>query len=126
MSYRILIVEDVPEMREYLSQVLIRVLPGSSIQTAGSSAEFFRVAERSKPDVVFLDEVLGIGEDLSGIIERAQQMMTRVVIVTGVLASSRQHAALPGGVLGRVEKPSWDSGEGEKEFAVQVLRLLRA
>lgn len=126
MGYRILVVDDVPEMREYLSQVLARAFPGSTIQTAGSSAEFFRAVERSKPDVLFLDEVLGIGEDLSGMIEQALRSMMRVVMVTGVMASSRGHVKLPAGVLGRIEKPSWDTGKGEKEFLEQVLQLLRA
>lgn len=50
---RVLVVDDEPDARELLKEVLIRA--GSEVEVAASAAEAFEVVRRSRPDVIVSD-----------------------------------------------------------------------
>jgi CheY-like chemotaxis protein len=124
----ILIVEDVPEMREWLSSLVEARykshFPGLKITQAASAIELRRKLERSKPSLILLDEVLGVdtGEDLASILPAL--MTYRVVLMSGMESPLYETRALPGHVLGRILKPNWDQGSGEERFFKALEELL--
>ena len=122
----LLIVDDVPEIREWMAQILVRAIPGARIALADGAATFFQAIERSRPDAVILDEVLGIGDDSREVLRKALSLTQRVILVSGVISPRLVGAELPAGVLGRLKKPDWDSGQGEAEFAFALKSLLQA
>ena len=102
---RVLIVEDHRMFAEALVRALARV-PGLSVVGAVTSAtEARRMVQRSRPDVVLLDQVLpdGIGTEVAAAI-RAGHPGTRVVIVTGSHDNAHVREAAAAGCSGFVLK----------------------
>jgi len=121
---QILIVEDVPEMREWLSSLIQARFPKSKIIQAESPLELRRKLERVQPDLILLDEILGVGanEDLASLLPAL--ITHRVVLMSGMETSVYGERSLPKHVLGRILKPNWDLGSGEERFLSSLEDLL--
>ena len=125
---RFLIVEDVPEMREWLGSLLSTHFSDKfsdlKISLADSPVELRRQLERAKPDLILLDEVLGVdtNEDLASVLSGL--LTHRVVLMTGMETANMGKRVLPPHVLGRLIKPSWDQGGGEEGFLKGLEQLL--
>lgn len=116
----ILILEDVPELREWLRSLIAARYPGYRLRTAGSAVEFHQAIERERPKLAILDEVLGPGEDLASLLRVAEAELIPVALMTGMDPAHRNNARLPLGVTRRMIKPDWESGEGTEAFLVEV------
>lgn len=121
---QILIVEDVPQMREWLSSLIQTRFPESKIFQAESAVELRQKLERIQPDLILLDEILGVGatEDLASLLSAL--ITHRVVLISGMETSVYGERLLPKHVLGRIVKPNWDLGSGEERFLSSLEDLL--
>ncbi|MBS1962479.1 MAG: response regulator [Bdellovibrionales bacterium] len=116
----ILILEDVPELREWLRSLIAASYPEWRIRTAGSATEFHQAIERERPKLAIMDEVLGPGEDLASLLKVAEGELIPVALMTGMDPAHRNPTRLPAGVLRRMIKPDWESGKGTEGFLKQV------
>jgi chemotaxis response regulator CheB len=92
---RVLIVEDVAEMRELLRECL-KGAPGIEVSaTCANTWEARLELERRKPDVVLLDEVLP-GESSSDFAAEVEQLGVHVLWISELSARA-----------GCLKKPSW-------------------
>ena len=106
----VLIIEDVEEMRELLTQVMANI-PGvqlSGVAKNGSEArlEFFR----RRPDLVILDEILP-GESSLDLLQELVALEIPVILMTGLEPLPRK---LPPGARNRISKPGWTSLEKDQ------------
>lgn len=122
----LLLVDDVPETREWIAQILVAAFPGVRVTQADGLGSFLQAASRTRPDIVVVDEVLGIGEDTRGVLEEAAKLTQSVILISGVVSGRTGMHVLPPGVLGRIKKPDWDTGRGDLEFVGELRRLLQA
>ena len=98
---RILIVEDVEEMREML-RTFIEGLPGMKVSGLAQNGWEARLEiERRRPDLVLLDEILP-GESSGDLLAELQAQGGAVLLMTGVEHPSH---GIPEGARGRVSKP---------------------
>lgn len=116
----ILILEDVPELREWLRSLIAAEYPMYRLRTAGTAIEFHQAIERERPKLAILDEVLGPGEDLASLLRVAEAELIPVALMTGMDPAHRNMARLPAGVTRRMIKPDWESGEGTEAFLREV------
>jgi DNA-binding NtrC family response regulator len=116
----ILILEDVPELREWLRALIAARYPMCRLRTAGSAIEFHQAIERERPKLAILDEVLGPGEDLASLLHVAESELIPVALMTGMDPVHRNNARIPPGVMRRMIKPDWESGEGTESFLQEV------
>lgn len=116
----LLILEDVPELREWLRSLIAAEFPTYRVRTAGSAIEFHQAIERERPRLAILDEVLGPGEDLASLLKVAEAELVPVALMTGMDPAHRSTARLPPGVMRRMIKPDWESGEGTGAFLQEV------
>ena len=100
---RVLIIDDVDEMRMLIAEVLNTIpslkLSGQAANTAEARLEL----ERRKPDLILLDEVLPGESSLDFLAEILVEGIS-VILVTSL---EQLPTTLPGGVLGRLKKPHW-------------------
>lgn len=116
----LLILEDVPELREWLRSLIAATYPEWRIRTAGSAIEFHQAIERERPRLALLDEVLGPGEDLASLLRVAEAELIPVALMTGMDPAHRNPTRLPAGVTRRMIKPEWESGRGTEGFLQEV------
>ena len=116
----LLILEDVPELREWLRSLIAATYPQWRLRTAGSALEFHQAIERERPKLAILDEVLGPGEDLASLLKVAEAELIPVALMTGMDPTHRNPARLPPGVLRRMIKPNWETGKGSEAFLKEV------
>lgn len=112
----ILILDDVAEMREWLSALVSERFPAWKVKVAGTAGEFHLAISRQRPTLALMDEVLGPGEDLASLLKVAETQLIPVSLMTGMDPAHRNPARIPGGVMRRMIKPNWDTGEGTEEF----------
>ena len=67
--------------------------------------------ERHKPDIILLDEVLP-GESSLDLLRTFHKRNLPVILVTGITVDPGM--VVPEGAVFRLEKPTWDSFEGDK------------
>jgi DNA-binding NtrC family response regulator len=116
----LLILEDVPELREWLRSLIASRFPEWRLRTAGTAMEFHHEIERERPKLAILDEVLGPGEDLASLLKVAEAELIPVALMTGMDPAHRNPARLPAGIMRRMIKPNWESGEGTEAFLREV------
>ncbi|GEM_PF-3046277 len=116
----ILILEDVPEIREWLRSLIAARYPAYRLRTAGTATEFHQAIDRERPRLAILDEVLGPGEDLASLLKVAEAEFIPVALMTGMDPAHRNPARLPPGVMRRMIKPNWESGAGTEAFLIEV------
>lgn len=117
---RVLIVEDVLEVRAMLSELVSRVEGVGSIASVPNGFEARIELERRKPDVVLLDELLP-GESSLDLLRELQARQIAVILMTG---SSGAERPLPEGARSRWLKPGWESFEaGRIELAAAIRRI---
>ena len=116
----ILILEDVPELREWLRSLIAARFPMYRLRTAGSAIEFHQAIERERPKLAILDEVLGPGEDLASLLRVAESELIPVALMTGMDPAHRNNTRVPANVTRRMIKPNWESGEGTDSFLREV------
>ena len=106
---RVLIVEDVAEMRELLHECL-KGAPGLEVSPpCGNTWEARLELERRKPDVILLDEVLP-GESSQDFAAEAGKLGVRVLWISEL--SSRE---------GCLKKPSWKTLRKDREQFIAAL-----
>jgi CheY-like chemotaxis protein len=117
---RILVVEDVSEMRELLVE-LLRGIPGLEAPSSAANGMEARLEMgRRKPDLVFLDEVLP-GESSLDLLKELRAQGIPVILLTGM---SRGERPIPEGAKARWKKPSWKSLEQDRQrFSGGIKRL---
>ncbi len=120
----ILILEDVPELREWLRSLIAAEYPAFRLRTAGTAAEFHQAIERERPFLAILDEVLGPGEDLASLLRVAEAELIPVALMTGMDPAHRNPARLPAGVMRRMIKPNWETGAGTEAFLKAVAEVI--
>ena len=116
----LLILEDVPELREWIKGLISEEYPNWRLQSAGSAVEFHQAIGRERPRLAILDEVLGPGEDLASLLKIAEAELIPIALMTGMDPAHRNPARLPAGVMRRMIKPDWDTGKGSEEFLAEV------
>ena len=106
---KILIVEDVAEMREWLASLLLE----AGLEVSGKAQNIWEARlelERRRPDWALLDEVLP-GESAYDFIPELVSAGVGVILMTGITLAA---AELPDGVVTRVAKPDLEAGNQEK------------
>lgn len=117
-EFRVLVVEDVDEMRLFLEQFLARI-PGIRVSGLASTIREARLeVSRRRPDLVFLDEVMP-GESSSEFLEELHRDGMSVILLTSL--ENPTHPLLSG-ALARLIKPGWrttaeDLARFEKEIS---------
>ena len=106
----ILIVEDVDEMRSLLEHTLkdIEGLRISGVAKNGFEARLETL--RRRPDLILLDEILP-GEFSSDLLHSFVNDGLPVILITGLVEPPEK---IPTGALGRLNKPSWDTLEEDR------------
>ena len=99
--YRILLVEDDPEFRSTLAEVLLGAYPEAAVREAGSGEEALDRVDGWEPDIVFMD--IGLpdtgGLELTRLVlERHPQ--ARVIVLTGHNLPEYRRAAARAGASG--------------------------
>lgn len=116
----LLILEDVPEMREWLRSLIAATYPGWRVRTAATAAEFHRALDRERPALALMDEVLGPGEDVASLLKLAEAQLIPVTLMTGMDPAHRNPARIPAEVMRRMVKPNWETGRGAPEFLAEL------
>jgi two-component system, LytTR family, response regulator len=121
---RVLIVEDVDEMREYLRTFLDGFADSiGSVKVSGVArnvAEARQEISRNRPGVMILDEILP-GESSLDLLREAREDGIPVILMTGV-----EHPAhpIPPEALGRLTKPGWRATEADRAAWISQIRIL--
>lgn len=111
MSVRILIVEDVDEMREWLATLLEGI---EGIRVSAKVRNGWEAREelmRRRPDLVLLDEILP-GESSRDLLDELKSEGIPTVLMTGV---SEPTHAIPVGAASRIVKPDWREAESGRD-----------
>jgi len=87
MLARVLVVEDQPDLRSLLSELL--EAEGYSVRAAEHGAAALALIEQEAPDVVLLDLMMPV-MDGRGFLEAAQQQPWRARLTVGVLSAAWQ------------------------------------
>lgn len=103
---RVLIVEDIDEMRELIAHLLSQIAGVSAVAKAANLAEAHQEVFRRRPDLVLLDEILP-GESGLDLLPLCQASRVRVILMT----ESQGHLSqkVPSGAEARITKPSWET-----------------
>ena len=122
-SPRILIVDDVEDMRELL-RAMVESIPGLQVSgTAGNGWEARLELDRRCPDLILLDEILP-GESSLDLLKEFRERGVPVMLVTGVQNPTH---ALPEGAFGRLVKPGWDTlATDQARIQALILSALKA
>lgn len=106
---KVLVVEDVEEMRIWLGELLTLV----GFEVTGLAQNIWEARlelDRRCPDVMLLDEVLP-GESSFDFLPEALHHQVSVILLTGIENPSHP---VPAGVWGRISKPGWKPTHEEK------------
>lgn len=119
---RVLIVEDVDEMRELLSQA-IGAISGMKVSgTVSNSVEARIELSRRRPDLVLLDEILP-GESGMDFLKELYSQKLPVILITSM--ENPTHP-LPPEALARIIKPTWDTlDQDSKRLEKEISEALR-
>lgn len=106
MNCRVLIVEDVADMRELLAH-LVGELAGFRVSGKCGNAWEARIElARRRPEVVLLDEVLPEPESSGDLLKDFAEAGIPVVLITGAdLSIGARASQLPPGAVARIGKP---------------------
>jgi DNA-binding NtrC family response regulator len=119
-SPALLVLEDVPEMREWLVTLISSRFPEWKVRGVGTAIDFHRAIERERPSLALLDEVLGPGEDLASLLQITEAHLIPVALITGMDPVHRSSTRLPPNVMRRMIKPDWEAGTGTESFLREV------
>ena len=100
-TIRVLVVDDVTEMREVLRLTLEAIADVKSVISAANAVEARLEISRRRPDLVVLDEVLP-GESSLDLVAELEKDAIAVILVTGM---RDRVAPLPSGAAVRLVKP---------------------
>lgn len=100
-SGSILVVDDIPEMRELLAQILTGLPEVRSVSLAANIWEARLEWTRRRPDLVILDEVLPGESSLDFVVELKKDGVP-ILLVTGIRG---RNEPLPEGASARLLKP---------------------
>jgi CheY-like chemotaxis protein len=106
MSWRILYVDDEPDLRE-VAQISLELDPSFEVRTCASGAEALEVLPTWKPHVVLLDFMMP-GMDGAATLERIRQDHDRtvpVIFITARAGDSNTAALMALGAQGVIAKP---------------------
>lgn len=112
----LLILDDLPEMREWLKSLISIRFPAWNLKTAGSAVDFHIALERERPFLILMDEVLGPGEDLASLLKVVEREKLPLVLMTSMDLTQRHEKGVPQSVLRRIQKPDWATGRGTEAF----------
>lgn len=118
-GYRVLVVEDVMEMRVLLGEILVKISAIQHIDLAQNTWEARYTLEKHRPDWVLLDEVLP-GESSVDFLKFLKKQGFRVVLLTGM--ESDESRPLPPEAIARVQKPESRELEGFIEELRGILK----
>lgn len=107
-SFSLLIVEDVLEMLELLNYSLGQQKGLFISGLARNAFEARFEVSRRRPDVILLDEILGVDSSVELVMHWQKDPITSkipIIFMTSFQASTSLHRALPQGVCLRVTKP---------------------
>ncbi|OFZ79244.1 MAG: hypothetical protein A2583_01160 [Bdellovibrionales bacterium RIFOXYD1_FULL_53_11] len=107
---KVLVVEDVAQMRELLGQVISRAGGLVVSGLAASAMEARQLVFRERPDLVVLDEILP-GESSVDFLTEMNTLGIPVLMITGIEDAAHE---VPAGACGRLMKPSWNSMEEDR------------
>lgn len=107
MKQRLLIVEDVEEMRVFLEQILVGSGKFEIVGLAANGWEARLAFDRKQPDWVLLDELLP-GESSLDLLHDFRAQGARIVLMSG-LGEDTPARQTPDEAAGRVTKPEWDA-----------------
>jgi response regulator of citrate/malate metabolism len=118
---RVLIIDDVEEMRLLLREIL-QGIPGVTVSgLAQNTAEARLEIARRRPDLCLLDEILP-GESSLDLLKELQTEGIPVILITGV--SEPKHE-IPAGAADRWVKPSWDNQDrDQRRIEAAMTRVL--
>lgn len=120
MKPRLLILEDVPELREWIRDLIAARYPNWSVQAVDSAPAFHQAIDRERPRLAILDEVLGPGEDLASLLKVVEARQIPVALMTGLDPAHRRSVPLSLGVMRRIFKPHWETGDGTEGFLKEI------
>lgn len=116
-SIRVLVVEDVDAMRAALA-VFLKTLPRIEVSGLASNVWEARMElTKSRPDLVFLDEILP-GESSLDLLGELNREGIPVVLLTSM---ENPPPDLPAGVRGRLVKPGWQAFEADRQRFIQKI-----
>ncbi len=106
MSYRILVVDDEPDIREFVQYNLVR--EGYEVHTAENGAEALRTAEQVHPHLILLDLMMPVmdGRETCEAIRRHPALKdTMVVFLSAVSEEEKQVDSFEAGADDYITKP---------------------
>jgi response regulator of citrate/malate metabolism len=117
---KVLIVDDVDEMAK-LMETLVSGLPGVRVLgVAPNTWEARRLAQRERPDLVLLDEILP-GESSLDLLAEFMAQGVPVLMITGM--EEPEHP-VPAGAAGRLLKPTWKTLETDRHRIAEAIHKL--
>lgn len=123
MPPKILIVDDEPHVRSYVSMLVRSVLENPEVQTAGDYDEAIAAYAKSRPDLVLLD-INMVGPTGLDVLRRLREIdeAAAVVMLTAVDVRRSIEEALRGGALGYLlkDQPYEDLTEEFRKILVKV------
>lgn len=118
---KVLIVEDVDDMRELLVQTLSEI---PELQVSGAVANTIEARlelTRRRPDLILLDEILP-GESSFNWLEEIKNQGLSIILLTSLAGRTEP---IPDGALGRIMKPGWKTLDQDRErIRKEILALL--
>lgn len=115
--HRVLIVDDVEEMRVLLKGVF-EDQPDFEILTCASTVEARVELTRRRPSLILLDELLP-GESS---LDFYQEIATEGIPVFFITGMEQRSDPVPQKVLGRLKKPSWKTFSADQKTLLQAIR----
>jgi hypothetical protein len=116
--------EDVAEMREWLRSEMTlwmqRDFPHWEVRVAADSLGFQIEMGKERPALALLDEVLGPGDGVAGVLPFLKQSSVPFL----VMSSGLEKRELPEGALKRLTKPVWSTGEGVIPFLNELGQVM--
>ena len=106
----VLIVEDVPEMRLLMEQLINGMTKFKVSGSCANSIEARLELTRRRPDLVLLDEILP-GESSTDLLQELVADGIPVVLISGV---EKPTHLVPKGAKARISKPGWKSLDEER------------
>ncbi len=115
---RVLIVEDVDAMRQYLAELLSGLPDIVVTATARNTWEARLELGRNRPDLILLDEVLP-GESGVDLLHEVVAGGVQVLLLTGM---EKPIEKVPPEAAGRIQKPGWERREDGRARLIEAIR----
>lgn len=91
-SYRIVVADDEPDLREYFERILTR-LGHEVVGVASSGEELVALARGARPDVIITDIKMEGRSGLDAVVELRAEMDVSVVVVSGYADRAQEASA---------------------------------